>query len=51
MSVTKIHNGPQTWADSLDKQPQQWNMDMRFGIWNIRIFDRILYEVDSSGIA
>jgi hypothetical protein len=22
--------------DSLDKQPKCWNMDMRFGIWNIR---------------
>jgi hypothetical protein len=26
----------QTWADSLDKQPRKWNMDMRFGLWNVR---------------
>jgi hypothetical protein len=25
-----------SWTDSLDKQPKQWNMDMRFGLWNVR---------------
>jgi exonuclease III len=34
--VTKIHNEPGTWMDSLDKQPKQQNMDMRFDKWNIR---------------
>jgi hypothetical protein len=27
---------PRTWTDSLDKQPKQWNMHMRFGSWNVR---------------
>jgi hypothetical protein len=27
---------PQTRPDSLDKRPKQWNMDMRFGLWNVR---------------
>jgi hypothetical protein len=25
-----------TWIDSLDNRPKRWNMDMRFGTWNIR---------------
>jgi hypothetical protein len=32
----KNHKEPQTWTDSLNKQPKQQNMDMRFGTWNIR---------------
>jgi hypothetical protein len=30
-----------TWTDSLDKQSKLWNMDMRFGICNIRNFYRM----------
>jgi hypothetical protein len=26
--------------DSLDKQPKQWNTDMRFGLWNVRTLYR-----------
>jgi hypothetical protein len=25
-----------TWTDSLDKRPKQQDMDMRFGLWNVR---------------
>jgi hypothetical protein len=34
--VMKCHNGPQTWSDSFDKQPELRKMDMRFGTWNVR---------------
>jgi hypothetical protein len=34
--VTKTAVEPQTRADSLDKRPKLWNMDVRFGLWNIR---------------
>jgi len=34
--VTKCYTGLLTWAYSLE-QPKQWNMDMRFGTWDIRI--------------
>jgi hypothetical protein len=32
----KIINEPQIWMDCLDKRPKLWNMDMRFGTWNVR---------------
>jgi hypothetical protein len=32
----KTSKEPQTWTDSLDKLPKLWNMDMRFGTWNVR---------------
>jgi hypothetical protein len=34
--VTIIHTEPRAWKDSLDKRPTRWNMNMRFGIWNVR---------------
>jgi hypothetical protein len=34
--VTNNLHKPRTWSDSLDKQPTLRNMDMRFGLWNIR---------------
>jgi hypothetical protein len=34
--VMKNKIEPQTWMDSLDKQSKRWNMDMRFGLWNVR---------------
>jgi hypothetical protein len=34
--VTKKFKKIPTWADSLKKQPKQWNVDMRFGLWNVR---------------
>jgi hypothetical protein len=34
--VMKVEKEPWTWTDSLDKRPRRWNMDMRFGMWNIR---------------
>jgi hypothetical protein len=33
---TKDRNKPRTWTGSLDKRPKRKNMDMRFGIWNVR---------------
>jgi hypothetical protein len=39
----KTHKEPWTWKDYLDKRSKQWNLDMRFGKWNIRG----LYKVDS----
>jgi hypothetical protein len=27
--------------DSLDKRPNRWNMDMRFGLWIVRSLYRI----------
>jgi hypothetical protein len=34
--VTKDSYEPRTWTDSLDKRPKRPNVDMRFGMWNIR---------------
>jgi hypothetical protein len=34
--VMKNETGPRTWMDSLDKRPKQRNMDIRFGLWNVR---------------
>jgi hypothetical protein len=34
--VTKCHEGPRTWTNSLDKRPELKKMDMRFGTWNVR---------------
>jgi hypothetical protein len=34
--VTNLLPEPWTWTDSLDKRPQERNMDMRFGTRNIR---------------
>jgi hypothetical protein len=47
--------------DSLDKTPKRKNMDMRFGLWNVRILYRagslmtvstelIRYKLDSVGV-
>jgi hypothetical protein len=33
MKILKEHH---TWMDSLDKQPKQRNMDIRFGTWKVR---------------
>jgi hypothetical protein len=30
----KIHPEPWSWMDYLDKQPEQWSMDIRVGTWN-----------------
>jgi hypothetical protein len=27
---------PRTWMDSLDKRPKRRNMNMRYGLWNVR---------------
>jgi hypothetical protein len=32
---------PWTWTDSLDKRPKLWNMDMRFGMCNVRSLYRV----------
>jgi hypothetical protein len=32
----KCHNGPRTWADSLDEQLKLRKMAIRFGTWNGR---------------
>jgi hypothetical protein len=34
--VTKTSKEPWTWTDFLDKRPKLWNMDMRFGAWNVK---------------
>jgi hypothetical protein len=34
-------NEPRTWTDFLDKRPKQRNMDMRFGMWNVRSLYRV----------
>jgi hypothetical protein len=34
--LTKVMKEPRTWTDSLDKRPKPWNMDMKFGLWNVR---------------
>jgi hypothetical protein len=34
--VTKHEIGPRTWTDSLDEKPNRRNMDMRFGLWNVK---------------
>jgi hypothetical protein len=34
--VTKIMRELWTWTDSLDSQPKRRNMDMTFGLWNVR---------------
>jgi hypothetical protein len=36
--VMRVNNEPCIWTDSLDKRSKWWNMDMRFGTWNIRSF-------------
>jgi hypothetical protein len=41
--VTKTSKEPQTWTDSLDKQPKGRNMDMRFGTWNVKSLYRVGY--------
>jgi hypothetical protein len=33
---TKTTIEPQTWTDSLDRQLKRRNMDIRFGLWNVR---------------
>jgi hypothetical protein len=39
--VTKTSKAPRTWTDSLDKRPKQRNMNMRFGLWNVRSLYRV----------
>jgi hypothetical protein len=39
--VAKNLREPRTWTDSLDKRPKLWNMDMRFGTWNVRNLYRV----------
>jgi hypothetical protein len=34
--VTNILNKSWIYADSLDKRPKLWGMDVRFGTWNVR---------------
>jgi hypothetical protein len=34
--VTKSQTETRTWTDSLDRRPKRRNMDMRFGLWNVR---------------
>jgi hypothetical protein len=34
--VMNIRKEALTWTDSLDKRPKRRNMDMRFGLWNVR---------------
>jgi hypothetical protein len=41
MLVTKSSKEPHTWTDSLDKRPKRRNMDMRFGLWNVRSLYRV----------
>jgi hypothetical protein len=36
MLVTKDHNKPRIWTDSLDKRRKRKKIDMRFGTWNVR---------------
>jgi hypothetical protein len=39
--VTNILKEPWTWMDSLDKRPKLRNMNMRFGLWNVRSLYRM----------
>jgi hypothetical protein len=59
--VTKRFMKPRTWTDSLDKRPKRENMDMRFGLWNVRSLYRagslitasrelLRYKLDLSGV-
>jgi hypothetical protein len=34
--VTKHEIEQRTWKNSLDKRPKRLNMDMRFGLWNVK---------------
>jgi hypothetical protein len=34
--VTKNEIEPRTWTDYSDKRPKRWNMNIRFGLWNVR---------------
>jgi hypothetical protein len=40
-SVTKVIKEPRIWKDALDKQPKQWNTNIRFGLWNVRSLYRV----------
>jgi hypothetical protein len=39
--VTKNEIEPRSWTNSLDKRPKRRNMDMRFGLWNVRSLYRM----------
>jgi hypothetical protein len=39
--VTRSHEEPGTWTDSVHKRPKRRNMDMRFGTWNVRSLYRV----------
>jgi hypothetical protein len=34
--LTKYLTEPRTWTDIFDKRPKLRNMDMRFGLWNVK---------------
>jgi hypothetical protein len=34
--VATISTEPRTRTDSLDKRPKRRNIDMRFGLWNVK---------------
>jgi L,D-peptidoglycan transpeptidase YkuD (ErfK/YbiS/YcfS/YnhG family) len=39
--VTRNYKEFRIWTDSLDKRPKQWNMYMKFGMWNVRSLYRV----------
>jgi hypothetical protein len=48
--VTKLFNELRTWKHSLGKRPKLWNLDMRFGIWNLKSVSKELTQyVGSAG--
>jgi hypothetical protein len=49
--VTKNLTEPRTWTDSLDIRPKLWNMDMRFGTWNVDLGEVGRGDVDWIGLA
>jgi hypothetical protein len=46
----KDHKKPQTWIDSLEKRPQQKNMDMRYGTWNVIMLEACTGQVHTAFI-
>jgi hypothetical protein len=34
--ITNIQKEPRTWTEFLEKRHKRKNMDMRFGLWNVR---------------
>lgn len=37
----KFSKDPQTWTDSLGKQLKRQNMNMKFGVWNVKSLYRL----------